>query len=130
AYCSAFALMRVLCEQGQISFEKYLGFFGYLSSYRFRFLPLTIDDIEKAVFGDGLIRTVRPERIRWFNFPLTLSENYGVPFATAFSVVAAFLIRVLTDDSTLPEMAERVFVEILSAFPTDKDKRLLAKILL
>lgn len=129
-YCSAFALMRVLCEQGQISFEKYLGFFGYLSSYRFRFLPLTIDDIEKAVFGDGLIRTVRPERIRWFNFPLTLSENYGVPFATAFSVVAAFFIRVLTDDSTLPEIAERIFVEILSAFPTDKDKRLLGKIIL
>lgn len=129
-YCSAFALMRVLYEQKKITFEKYLGFFAYLSSYRFRFLHLTSDDIEKAVLGDGNIMMVQPEKIKGFNFQLTLSEAYGVPFAASFRVVAIFLMRVLIDDAVLSDVAEKIFLEILSAFPTDKDKRLLGKLLL
>jgi hypothetical protein len=129
-YCSAFALVRVLYEQNKITFEQYLDFFAYLSSYRFRFLHLTVEDIEKAVFGDRIIITVQPERIKWFNFPLTLSEQYGVPFASAFGVVVRFLTNVLIDEAILPEIAERIFVEILSAFPTDKDKRILGKMFL
>jgi hypothetical protein len=122
--------MRVLYEQEKITFEKYLGFFSYLSGYRFRFLTLASDDIWKAVFGDGIITMVRPERIKWFNFPLTLSEEYGVPFATSFAVVRMFLIRVLMDDAILPDIAERVFFEILSSFPTKEDKRVLGKLFL
>lgn len=91
--------MRVLYEQKKIAFEKYLGFFNYLSNYRFTFLPLDADDIEKAVLGDGVIALMQPERIRWFNFPLTLSEAYGVPFPTSLRVLAIFLMRMLTDRS-------------------------------
>lgn len=129
-YCSSFALIRVLYEQKKITFDQYLNFFTYLSSYRFRFLHLTTEDIEKAVFGDGVITVVQPERIRQFNFPLTLSEQYGVPFETAFLVVERFLIRVLIDDAILPAIAERIFAEILSTFPTDKDKRALGRMFL
>lgn len=129
-YCSAFALMRVLYEQRKLTFEKYLDFFSYLSGYRFRFLPFTVDDIEKAVFGEGIITVLRPERIRWFNFPLTLSEPYGVPFASALRVVATFLIRILTQDDILPDITERIFLEILSGVPIDKDKRSLGKFIL
>ncbi len=129
-YCSAFALMRTLYEQKKMSFERFLFFFGYLSSYRFRLLPVTVDDIEKAVFGDGVIRLLQPERIKWLNFPLTLSEDYGVSFASAFRVTARFLIRVLIDDAVLPDFAERIFIEILSSFPTDKDKSYLGQLLL
>jgi hypothetical protein len=129
-YCSTFALLRVLYEQKKISFDQYLNFFAYLSNYRFRFLHLTTEDIEKAVFGDGIIITVQPERIKWFNFPLTLSEQYGVPFANAFVVVLKFLIRVLIDDAILPDIAQRIFAELLSDFPTDKDKRALKRMLL
>ncbi len=129
-YCSAFALARVLYEQKKLTFEDYLKFFAYLSSYRFRFLPIATEDIGKAVFGDGTIIIVQPERIRWFNFPLTLSEQYGVPFDRAFSVVAGFLTNVVIDDTIFPETAERIFVEILSTFPTEKDKRILGKMFL
>ncbi len=129
-YCSAFALISVLYEQKKIDFEQYLDFFSYLSSYRFRFLPLSTKDIEKAVFGDGTIMKVQPENIRKLNFPLTLSEDYGVPFKSAFSVVGLFLVKVLVDNTILPDMAEGIFVEILSAFPTDKDKNTLGKIFL
>ncbi len=117
-------------EQKKITFEQYLNFFTYLSSYRFRFLPLTTDDIANAVFGDGVITTIQPEKIRQFNFPLTLSEQYGVPFDTAFLVVGRFLIRGLIDDAILPELAERIFTEILSTFPTDKDKRAIGQMFL
>ncbi len=129
-YCSAFSLVRVLYEQKNISFDKYLEFFGYLSSYRFRFLPLTTEDIEKGVFGDGIIKVIRPEKIRQFNFPLTLSKEYGVPFDVAFRVVVPFLTNVFFDDAILPEITERIFFEILFNFPTDKDKRFLATMFL
>lgn len=121
-YCSAFAMISVLFEERKITFDQYLNFFTYLSSYRFRFLPLTTDDIEKAVFGDGPIKIVQPERIRQLNFPLTLSEEYGVPFKMAFQVVGSFLIKTLVDDTIPPHIVEKIFSEILSAFPTDKNK--------
>jgi len=130
AYCSAFTLIRVLYERKEITFDQYLNFFYYLSSCRFRFLRISTDDIEKAVFGDGIIKTVQPERIRQFNFPLTLSKEYGVPFHKAFIVVARFLLGVLIDDAVLPEMAEKIFTEILSTFPTDKDKTTLRQMFL
>lgn len=126
-YCSTFALARVLYEQKKITFEQYLNFFTYLSSYRFRFLTLNTEDIEKAVFGDGVIKAVQPEKIRQFNFPLTLSKGYGVPFDCAFVVVGGFLSKVIIDNSIMPEMAERIFAEILFAFPTDMDKSVLGK---
>jgi hypothetical protein len=129
-YCSAFELMRVLYEQKKITFEKYLDFFAYLSSYRFRFLRLSTDDINKAVFGDGVITMVRPERIKWLNFPLTLSEEYGVSFGTAFSVASHFLLPVLTEEAILPDIAERIFLELLTEFPTDKDKRIVGQAIL
>lgn len=124
-YCSTFALMSVLNEEGKISYDEYLDFYAYLSSYRFRLLPLNTDDISKAVFGDSTIKTISPEKIRKLNFPLTLSEEYGVPFETSFLVVGKFFFRLLIDDAILPEIADRVFIEILDTFPTDKSKRAL-----
>lgn len=124
AYCSAFSLVRVLYEAGEIGFDKYLAFFSYLASYRFRFLPITVEDVEKSVFGDGDIKTFTPENIRALNFPLTLSEDYGVPFDRAFPVVGRFLVKVLMDDALTPEMVDKVFVEILETFPTKNKKEL------
>lgn len=129
-YCSTFALIRTLYEEKQIAFDQYLGYFRYLSSYRFRFLPISTDDIEKAVFGDGAIMTIEPEGIRYFNFPLTLSQEYGVPFDDAFLVVRGLLIRVLIDDTITSHKSVRIFDEILSAFPSDKDKGALGKMFL
>lgn len=131
-YCSAFALVRVLYEQKKVAFDQYLNFYSYLSAYRFRFLPLSTDDITHAVFGDGIIAKIQPEKIRQLNFPLVLSEQYGVTFDSAFLVVGRFLIRVLVDDAILPDVAERIFSEILSTFPTpkDMDKKALGKMFL
>lgn len=129
-YFSSLALLRVLYEIRKITFDEYLDYFGYLSSYRFRFLSVHSNDIEKAVFGDGIIKTVKPENIRKLNFPLTLSEEYGVPFQTAFSVVANFLLKILLDDSIIVEIAERIFIEILESFPSEKSKKDLGQIFL
>ncbi len=89
-YCSSLTVLRVLYEQKKITFDDYLEYFGYLSSYRVRFLPVTIEDLEKAVFGDQTIKVIRPEQLRKFNFPLILSEEYGVTPPTAFQLVAHF----------------------------------------
>ncbi len=129
-YFSSLVLLRVLYEEGKLSFDEYLEFFGYLSLYRFRFLSLNHDDIDKAVFGDGKIKTINPENIRKLNFSLTLSEEYGVPFQTAFTVVGRFLLRVLVDDTILPDIIERIFVEIIESFPQKMDKKNLRQMLL
>jgi hypothetical protein len=129
-YCSSLTLLRVLYEQEKIAFDDYLEYFGYLSSYRVRFLPVTTEDLEKAVFGDQTIKVIRPEQLRKFNFPLTLSEEYGVTPSTAFQLVTHFFIRILIDDSVLPSTAERVFAEIISLFPTNESRKSLGRLLL
>ena len=129
-YFSSLTLLRVLYEEKKISFDDYLDYFGYLSAYRFRFLNLTSNDIEIAVFGDGEIKTVKPENIRKLNFPLTLSEEYGVTFQTAFRVIGLFLIQVLTDNAVTSDIAEKIFAEILSTFPTNMGKKEIGQLLL
>ena len=129
-YFSSLVLLRALYEEGKVSFDEYLDFFGYLSSYRFRFLSLSHDDIEKAVFGDGNIRTINSENIRKLNFPLTLAEEYGVTFQMAFATVGRFLLRVLVDDTIEPDIIEKIFVEIIESFPTKMDKKTLGQKLL
>ena len=129
-YFSSLALLRVLYEKRQISFDVYLNFFGYLSSCRFRFLSLNSDDIEKAVFGDGKIKTVSIENIRKLNFPLTLSEEYGVPFQKAFTVIGGFLLKVLMDNTVTSDIAKKIFIEIIETFPTKMNKKDFGQMLL
>ena len=129
-YFSSLILLKILNEQGKISFDEYLDFFTYLSLYRYRFLSLNSDDIEKAVFGDGKIKVVRTENIRKFNFSLTLSEEYGVSFQNAFAVVVRFLFKVLIDDTITSDIVEKIFIEIIESFPMEKDKGNLGQMLL
>lgn len=122
-YFSSLALFRVLYENRKIKFEDYINYFGYLSSYRFRFLSLNSDDIEKTVFGDSKIKIVKPENIRKLNFPLTLSEEYGVSFNAAFSVIRGFLLKILMDNSITLDIAENIFIELLESLPKKYNKR-------
>ncbi|HPG38530.1 MAG TPA: hypothetical protein PLP19_03070 [bacterium] len=129
-YFSSLALIRVLYEEGKIQFSEYLDYFCYLSFYRFRFLSLNSDDIENAVFGVGKIRTINPENIRKFNFSLTLSEEYGVSFQNAFSVVGFFFHKVLIDDTISFDATEKIFIELIETLPQKFDKITLGQILL
>lgn len=129
-YCSAFALIRVLYELGKIDFDKYLSFFSYLSHYRSRFLSITVEDLNNAILGDGEIKKYNPDNIYLFNFELTLSPEYGVPFDISFRVVTRFLVKLLLDDTILPDMVEKIFANIVCTFPTEIDKRSLSQLFL
>ena len=129
-YFSSLILLKVLNEKDKISFDEYLDFFAYLSSYRFRFLSLSSDDIEKALFGDRKIKIITIENIRKLNFPLTLSKEYGVSFQDAFVVVARFLFKVLNDDTITSDIVEKIFIEITESFPMKKDANILRQMLL
>lgn len=129
-YFSSLALLKVLCENGKINFDEYIEYFGYLSSYRFRFLSLNSNDIEMAVFGNSKIKTIKPGNIRKLNFPLTLSEEYGVPFQTAFTVVGGFLFKVLMDNTVTADITEKIFIEILESFPGKMSKKDFGQLLL
>jgi hypothetical protein len=129
-YFSSLYLIRMLYEQHKVTFLEYIDYFGYLSSYRFRFLSLNSEDIEKTVLGDELIKIVKPENICKLNLPLTLSEEYGVSFESALGVMGGFLIKVLADDSISTSIAEKIFIEIMTALPTKMNKRFVGQILL
>jgi len=122
-YFSSLALVRILYEKNKLSFDDYLEFFGYLSSYRCRFLTLNSNDIEKAFFGDKQVNVINVKNILQFNFPLTLSEDYGVPFHIAFRVVLEFFIKVLLDDTITFDVKEKILFEIIDSFPTDLNKK-------
>lgn len=122
-YFSSITLFRVLYELGKISYDVYLNYFGYLSSYRFRFLSLNSDDIKKAIFGEDKIITVSPSNIKNFNFPLTLSEEYGVSYNSSFNVIMTFLFDIIIDDSIPVDVVEKIYAEILHQLPAEKNKR-------
>jgi len=128
-YFSSLLLLKVLYEQGQVSFNDYLDFFAYLSSHRFRFLSLNHKDIEKAVLGDGRIKVVNTKNIRKLNFPLTLSEEYGVRFQDSFMVVVRFLYEALVENSVTSGILVTTFIEIVEVFPTKMNKRNLGQML-
>ncbi len=129
-YFSSLALLRVLYENGHVSFEEYIDYFGYLSTYRFRFLSLNQEDLEKVVFGDKKIKFIKPENIRKLNLPFILSEEYGVPFHSALSVVGGFFFKVIMDNAITTDMTEKIFIEILESFPTKEGKKVLGQIIL
>lgn len=130
AYCSSFILMRILLDDGKIRFSEYLDYFSYLSFYRCRFLPVSIDDLIRAIFGDGKIIIVAPENIEKFNLSLVLSEEYGVSPWNALQVMGVFLGRILVDDSITLELAERIFAEIVTSFLRNRNRLITGKLLI
>jgi hypothetical protein len=128
-YFSSLALVRCLYEDKKIKFEDYLAYFYYLSTYRLSFLRLSSDDIEKAIFGDEPLRICVPENIRKLNLSLTLSEEYGVPFKSAFNVLGIFLLKIIQDDSVTIEILEKIFFEILNSLPIKINKKYFEKVL-
>ncbi|HEY0908427.1 MAG TPA: hypothetical protein VGE35_03715 [Candidatus Paceibacterota bacterium] len=129
-YFSSFVLMRVLYEQGRISFQEYLDYFSYLASYRFRFLQFVTQDLEKAVFGDGAITVVQVENLKKLHLPLTLSAEYGVNPDNALKLVFYFILKLLIDDSVPVSVVEKIYTEIMSTYPTDKNRVLLGRALI
>jgi len=129
-YFSSLILLKILNDQKKVSFGEYLDYFGHLSSYRFRFLSLNSDDLEKALLGDRKITNVNIQNIRKFNFSLILSEEYGVSFHSALSVLANFLYKILIDDTIIPDIVEKTFIEIIKNYPMEKYKNILSNMLI
>jgi len=129
-YCSSLAIIRVLYEQGKISFNEYLDFYGYLSSYRFRFLLITVEDIEKAIFGEESSKVTNIENLKKLNIGLTLSEEYGVLPKTSQQIILTIIINMMVDDTVSVEDTEKIFDEIINTFPTKQDKQLLGRALI
>ncbi len=127
--CSSLMFMQVLWEKGLITYDEYLDYFGYLSSYRFHLLPVGTDDLWRAIFGDGNISTVIPEKLRKLNLRLILSEEYGVPIKTSFGIVASFLLKIIQDDSITMEVSEKIFAEIICSFLADKERKIMGRVI-
>jgi len=129
-YFSSIALVRALYEEGKLSHADYLKYFGFLSSYRFRFLSVSSEDIQKAIFGDGTIKTAVPTNIRSLNLPLTMSEEYGVSLKAILIVVSRFMVQILIDSAITPDLARLLFIELIEAIPSSIGKKDLGQLLL
>jgi hypothetical protein len=79
-------------------------------------LPIAMDD-DKPVVNAGLLQPCA-------------SAHLETRYYICFQVIEHFIVNVLTNDSILPEAAERIFGEILTAFPTKMDKTILGKLLI
>jgi len=128
-YCSSFALIKALFEQERISFNEYLDYFSYLSYYRCHFLPVSTDDLLKAVFIERIITILKPENLRKFNLSLVLSKQYGTAPKKALQVIVGFLGKVLIDNSITPELSERIFWETISPFLKNQNRIILGRLL-
>ena len=126
-YFSSMALMRVLYDRTIVTYAEYLDFFSFLASYRFRFLQITTDDLQKTVFGDGLITVIEPEKLNRLHLYLTLSKEYGVAYRDSARVLSLFILRLLIDDTVSMLIAESIFSEIVALCPNEFDKNQLKK---
>lgn len=117
-YFSSFFLIKTLFEKKVITLDEYLDYFYFLTSYRFRFLPLKVEDIRDAIFGKGIINLFRPENIKKLNLNLIISEDYGVPLKLAITLISNFIFSVVNDSTITIEMLEKIVIEILECFPT------------
>ena len=57
------------------------------------------------------------------NFPLVLSEEYGVSFDDALRVIGIFFFRAMMDDTVRLDVLDAIFVEIIEEFPTKMGKK-------
>ncbi len=115
-YCSSFYLVKRLYSEGILKFEDYINYFGYLASYRFRFLRLSSDDMINTIEGDKSIKVIQPEKLRILNLPLILSEDYGVSLDNAIKVMVNFFASIIRDDSIPVDVAGRIFDIALTEF--------------
>ncbi|MCK9378560.1 MAG: hypothetical protein M0P97_00235 [Candidatus Moranbacteria bacterium] len=116
-YFSSITIVKKLFEKGSLSLEEYLDYFYYLSSYRVHFLPLTTDDLEKAVIlNRGGVIAIKPENLKFLNLRLILSKNYEVDPQTALRVVISFLIRIIRNNNVSVRDTTDIFEIINSEF--------------
>jgi tetratricopeptide (TPR) repeat protein len=132
-HCSSLALIKLMVEKGLLPFDDFIDYFGYLSSYRCRFLTLSVDDLMEAVLPtEAGITVLKQKNIRKFNIELVLSEKYGIPTNTAILVMVNFLSRILRDNSITVEAADKIFIEIIPRFLNGRGtaKRMVGELLM
>lgn len=128
-YFSSFSLVRTMADSGKIDWESYLKYFALLSGYRYRFLPISVDDMMQSVFpktAGGLVGFA-PKNISFLNLSLTLSKDYGVEDKVAVNVLSSFFTKLIEDSSVLPEMSEEIFAITIVRSLANKDKKIMAK---
>lgn len=126
---SSLSLVRSLADMGQIDWDSYLKYFALLSVYRYRFLPVSVDDLMKSVFpkSSGGFVGFTPQNISFFNLSLTLSQDYGVETKVAIDVLSSFFTTLIKDNSVLPEMVDEIFAITIVRSLSHKDKKIIAK---
>ncbi|MEO8613627.1 MAG: hypothetical protein ABI600_00680 [Luteolibacter sp.] len=108
---SSLSLLRILAESGKIEWDHYYKYFGRLSQLRFHLLPITVDEIMRAVLqpiGGDLV-VMRPSNLELLNLNYTLSKENGVDDRTLVAILGQFFARVVKDESISKEIADEVF---------------------
>ena len=125
---SSISLIRAMVDKGLIDLQRYYEYFARLSYYRYYFLPLSVDDMMNVVLprSDGGVLIPAPQNISLLNLPLTLSQDYGVEAKNAVAVLSIFFMRLIMDNTVLPEVADKIFTQTLSDTMVKRDKKSMA----
>jgi len=116
---SSIALARALYELGKIRFNEYLNYFGYLSTYRLKFLSINSLDMEKAALANSDAETDSYYNFRKLNISYTLSVEHGVSPHIAMGLIGKLVLRWIYDDSIPGVETELIFGEIVNSFPSE-----------
>lgn len=123
---SSWALLRTLVEDGKISWDDYLIHVSLLGKYRFRFIPLRVEDLIKTVFDSSgkKIISFTPEKLDYLQLRLLLSEEYGVDAKTAIGFITSFFHLLITDDTIPVGFAGRIFPRVfIPTLSSRKEKK-------
>ena len=128
---SSISLIRAMVDNGKIDSQRYYEYFGFLSTYRYHRLPLSLNDMMRVVLptvGGGLFAP-EPQNISHLNLPLTLSQDYGVEAKTAAAVLVLFFTMLILNGSVTPQIADEIFTLTLAQALEKRDKKLMVKAL-
>lgn len=129
-YFSLFALMRVLLEKNQISLPEYLDFFSLLAQYRFKFLHLFFDDLEKAILLDCANNNPNIDNFKKLHLNLTLSKDFGVDQNNSFRLICHFMFNIIYNDLISTDICKNAFIEITSHYKDEIERIKIQKTIL
>ncbi len=129
-FFSIFVFLRVLFEDSYISKDSFYNSFHLLAKYRYKFLHLDPDDLEKVVFGTDKIVAVTPKELQKLNLNLILSQEYGTNFWQAYLIIARVILKLLQDPSIIETVLRDIFSEIMEGLPSDSDRYLIGRLII
>lgn len=128
---SSISLVRAMTDHQLLDWTHYLQYFALLSHYRFKLLPISVDDLYRTVLvssNSGLVMP-QPRNLELLNLGLTLSQEYGVVDKVVIAMLAEFFLKLIQDDGIPPEIVDEIIAISIKYGLASWEKRQIATLI-